>query len=110
MPWTLDPALLRRFQRIFKVSLPSPMQRGQILKNELKNCLVEKTVALEEIVEKMESGDLHLDDSLKLFEEGVKLSRDCNSERDKAEQKVKLLLNVDESGNTTEKDFEIPNE
>ena len=54
MPWTLDPALLRRFQRIFKVSLPAPMQRGQILKNELKNCLVEKTVALEEIVEKTE--------------------------------------------------------
>ena len=69
-----------------------------------------KLIRLEEIVEKMESGDLQLDDSLKLFEEGVKLSRDCNQELDKAEQKVKLLLKVDDDGQVTDKDFEIPNE
>ncbi len=69
-----------------------------------------KLSRLEEIVEKMESGDLQLDDSLKLFEEGVKLSRDCNQELDKAEQKVKLLLKVDDDGQVTDKDFEIPNE
>ena len=40
---------------------------------------------LEEIVGKMENGDLSLDDSLKMFEEGVKLSRECNSQLAQAE-------------------------
>ncbi|HAG91182.1 MAG TPA: exodeoxyribonuclease VII small subunit [Bdellovibrionales bacterium] len=61
---------------------------------------------LEEIVGKMENGDLSLDDSLKMFEEGVKLSRECNSQLAQAEQKVKLLLNVDEDGNTKTEDFQ----
>ncbi len=69
-----------------------------------------KLTRLEEIVEKMESGDLALDDSLKLFEEGVKLSRECNQQLDRAEQKVKILLDVDEEGNKKEKDFEMSEE
>lgn len=60
---------------------------------------------LEEIVSKMEVGELSLDDSLKLFEEGVKLSRECNSQLEQAEQKVKLLLKVDENGNPVTEDF-----
>ncbi len=64
-----------------------------------------KLTRLEQIVEKMESGDLALEDSLKLFEEGVKLSRDCNTQLTDAEQKVKMLLSVDPSGNATTKDF-----
>jgi len=47
---------------------------------------------LEEIVEKMESGDLKLEDSLKLFEEGMKLSKDCHSRLNEIEKKVKTLL------------------
>jgi len=47
---------------------------------------------LEEIVEKMESGDLKLEDSLKLFEEGMKLTKDCNQRLSEIEKKVKLLL------------------
>lgn len=61
---------------------------------------------LEDIVEKMETGELTLEDSLKLFEEGVKLSRECNVQLNEAEQKVKLLLGVDADGNATERDFE----
>lgn len=60
---------------------------------------------LEEIVSKMEEGELSLDDSLKLFEEGVKLSRECNSHLEQAEQKVKLLLKVDENGNPVSENF-----
>jgi exodeoxyribonuclease VII small subunit len=60
---------------------------------------------LEEIVSKMESGDLSLDDSLKMFEEGVKLSRECNAQLADAEQKVKLLLSVDENGKAKTEDF-----
>jgi exodeoxyribonuclease VII small subunit len=61
---------------------------------------------LEDIVEKMETGELTLEDSLKLFEEGVKLSRECNVQLNEAEQKVKLLLGVDSDGNAIERDFE----
>lgn len=60
---------------------------------------------LEEIVEKMETGELSLEDSLKLFEEGVKLSRECNVQLTDAEQKVKLLLGVDENGQAVTRDF-----
>jgi len=47
---------------------------------------------LEAIVEKMESGNLKLEDSLKLFEEGMKLTKECNSRLNDIEKKVKLLL------------------
>ncbi len=60
---------------------------------------------LEEIVAKMETGELALEDSLKLFEEGVKLSRECNAQLTEAEQKVKLLLGVDASGQPVTSDF-----
>ena len=62
---------------------------------------------LEEIVGSMEEGDLALDESLKLFEEGVKLSRKCHEQLDKAEQKVKVLLSVDEKGKAETQDFEV---
>ena len=46
---------------------------------------------LESIVEKMEKGDMSLNESLKMFEEGVKLTRFCSQELHKAEKKVELL-------------------
>ena len=66
-----------------------------------------KLSRLEEIVAKMEAGDLSLEDSLKSFEEGVKLSRECNSQLTAAEQKVKVLLSVDANGTTVTEDFQI---
>jgi exodeoxyribonuclease VII small subunit len=53
----------------------------------------------------MENGELSLDESLKLFEEGVKLSRDCNNELTEAEQKVKKLVGVDADGEPVLEDF-----
>jgi exodeoxyribonuclease VII small subunit len=47
---------------------------------------------LEKIVEQMESGDLKLEDSLKLFEDGMKLTKECNQRLNEIEKKVKLLL------------------
>ncbi len=67
-----------------------------------------KIKRLEDIVQSMEGGDLALENSLKLFEEGVKLSRDCHSQLNEAEQKVKLLLSVDVQGNSQTQDFVIP--
>ena len=60
---------------------------------------------LEEIVQSMEEGDLSLDQSLKLFEEGVKLSRKCHEQLDKAEQKVQLLIDADSKGNVETEEF-----
>jgi len=51
---------------------------------------------LEEIVTQLERGECGLDESLKLFEEGAKLARQCNEMLDKAEQKVSILLNGEE--------------
>lgn len=64
-----------------------------------------KLKRLEEIVDKMEEGEISLDDSLKLFEEGVKLSRECSKELTQAEQKVKILLNVDADNKAITEDF-----
>ena len=49
-------------------------------------------VRLEEIVEKLESGELSLEDSLAIFEEGVKLSLFCQKEIQKTDGKVQRLL------------------
>ena len=47
---------------------------------------------LSALVEKMESGDLSLEESLKIFEEGIKLSKDCQNALSDAEKKVQALL------------------
>jgi exodeoxyribonuclease VII small subunit len=47
---------------------------------------------LETIVDQLEKGDLSLEDSIKLFEEGVGLSAICKKELDSAEGKVQLLM------------------
>jgi exodeoxyribonuclease VII small subunit len=47
---------------------------------------------LENIVDQLEKGDLALEDSLKLFEEGVGLSAACKQELDAAEGKVQMLV------------------
>jgi len=60
---------------------------------------------LEEIVQKLEQGDLPLEQSLKLFEEGIRLSRICNARLEEAERKVEILLK-DKAGNMVAKPFE----
>ena len=57
-----------------------------------KNVGFEKSIArLEEIVRALDDGSAPLDESLKLFEEGVGLVRACTEKLDSAEQKVKIL-------------------
>lgn len=60
---------------------------------------------LETIVEKMEGGELPLEESLKAFEEGVKLARECQVQLNAAEQKVKVLTAVEADGNAQTTDF-----
>jgi exodeoxyribonuclease VII small subunit len=54
---------------------------------------------LEQIVEQLEQGDTSLDESLKSFEKGVKLTRICQTALQDAEQKVQILL--DKNGQQT---------
>lgn len=58
---------------------------------------------LEEIVSSLESGEFPLDESLKLFEEGVKLVKFCNEKLESVEKSVKKLVNID--GEMVEEDF-----
>ncbi len=53
---------------------------------------------LENIVEKLEGDDLSLEESLKAFEEGIRLFRLCNKKLNEAEKKVEILLR-DTGGN-----------
>ncbi|HBH86075.1 MAG TPA: exodeoxyribonuclease VII small subunit [Syntrophaceae bacterium] len=51
---------------------------------------------LEDIVRKMEAGDMSLEESLKAFEEGIKLARVCSRKLDEAERRVEMLLKQEE--------------
>ncbi len=59
---------------------------------------------LEEIVDELESGELPLEKAMKKFEEGVKLTRGCQSALKEAEQKVEILLQS--AGDEELEDFE----
>ena len=47
---------------------------------------------LEEIVQKLERGELPLEESLKLYEDGIRLSRLCHAKLEEAEGKIELLM------------------
>jgi len=64
---------------------------------------------LEEIVKKLESGDLTLDASLELFEEGIQLSRLCHLKLGQAERRVEILLKNNQGEQQTVP-FETENE
>ncbi len=60
----------------------------------------EKTFTeLEELVKKMEGGDLSLEESLKYFERGILLTKNCQQALNKAEQKVRILLEKNNTNN-----------
>lgn len=48
---------------------------------------------LEEITNKLEKEQLSLDDSVKLFEEGMKISKECNTKLEDAEKRITILIN-----------------
>jgi len=58
---------------------------------------------LEEITSKLEKEQLSLDDSVKLFEEGMKISKECNSKLEDAEKRITVL--IEENNNLKEEDF-----
>lgn len=58
---------------------------------------------LEQITAELEKGDLSLDESVKKFEEGIKLSKECNKILEDSEKRINILINND--GNITEENF-----
>lgn len=68
------------------------------------NSFEEKIISLENIVTELEKGNLNLDDSMKKFEEGMKLSKECNNILEEAEKKITILIEQD--GEMTEEKFE----
>lgn len=61
--------------------------------------------ALEQIVQELEDGDLPLEKSLGLFEQGIRLSRECQERLSQAERRIEVLLR-DNQGRTTVSEFE----
>jgi exodeoxyribonuclease VII small subunit len=59
---------------------------------------------LEQIVAKLENGDLPLEQSLELFEKGIKLSRECRERLTKAERRIEILMR-DANGEPVAKEF-----
>lgn len=59
---------------------------------------------LEAVVTRLEAGDVTLDESLKLFEQGIKLANSCTKKLDEAEKKVKIL-SAGADGEMHEEDF-----
>ncbi len=64
------------------------MSKGKDQKKSIEKSLAE----LEKLVEELENGDLELDQALKKFEQGVKLSRECKKTLEETEMKIKILM------------------
>jgi exodeoxyribonuclease VII small subunit len=74
--------------RADRVNLPAPKKPEPSKKPDFERSLAR----LEEVVRRLESPQLSLDDAMKLFEEGVALSRECQKQLEEAEGRVEILL------------------
>lgn len=61
---------------------------------------------IQQIVHDLEDGSLGLEDSLKQFETGIRLIRQCHETLEQAEQKIRILTDVDAEGNPVLADFD----
>lgn len=70
----------------------------------MANTNFEKNMSnLENIVTELEKGDLNLDESISKFEEGIKISKECNKILEETEKKITILLEKD--GDVKEENF-----
>src|ERR1700733_3164386 len=88
--WMPDVVLNSRDADIFEATLnTTPIKKPEPAK---KPDFEKSLGRLEEVVRRLESPQLSLDDAMKLFEEGVELSRECQKQLEEAEGKVEILL------------------
>ena len=92
---------------------PSPKGRGSSQLKQMKNSNPQNFETsledLERIVRELERGDLPLEKSLELFEQGVKLSRACQERLNEAERRIEILTR-DSQGRATVSEFESEDE
>ena len=69
----------------------------------MKKSFEEQMENLEKIVAELENGNLNLDESVNKFEEGIKISKECNKILEDAEKKITILLQKD--GEVKEENF-----
>ncbi len=74
----------------------------------MENSFEKSLSELEQIVGKLENGDLPLEESLDLFEKGIKLSRECRVRLTNAERRIEILTR-DSSGTLTVEEMEPEN-
>lgn len=74
------------------------MSKDQTFENKIKR--------LEEIVNQLEEGDYGIEETLKLFQEGMKLSKECKKILDDVELRVNKVLGVDEEENVITENFD----
>ena len=76
----------------------------------MKDMTFEKALEkLEKIVDQLEGGDLPLEDSLKRYEEGIKLARTCQQKLEKAKARIEVLMK-DSKGKFTRKELDAEEE
>ena len=94
----------KRKQKLFKRKAIARME----VKMKEKDTFEGKIKELEDIAKKLESGELNLDESMKEFENGMKLSKECTKILDDAEKKIMILINED--GNLKEEKYDTDEE
>lgn len=72
-----------------------------------KNSFEKNLKELENVVKSLENTEISLDEMLSLFEKGIKLTKECTCALDNAEQKITILMNNNETGETEEKPFNL---
>ena len=72
-------------------------------KNEENKSFEELMESLENIVQELEKGNLNLDESVAKFEEGMKISKECNKILESSEKRISILL--ENNGEVIEEDF-----
>lgn len=73
----------------------------------VKKTFEEALSELEGIVEKMEEGEMTLDQSIEMFQKGIELSNYCSKRLDEVEKRITVLIK-DDKGNISESDFPAP--
>ena len=63
--------------------------------------------SLEQIANELESGNLSLDDSVKKFEQGMEISKECSKILENAEKKITILTKDSNQDNITEENFNV---
>ena len=108
--WYFEPSILPEFVRSNKISELNCAEGvlfygGKVTEQKFEDAFQK----LESIVKKLEDGNLSLEESLKVFEEGVRLSRLCSKKLDEAEKKVEILLK-ESNGRLVPKAFALEEE